>query len=277
MATYRQRQTETALRDEVVRVCQLLCDHGWVPATDGNVSARLGPDRVLVTPSGLSKGFVTPADLVVVDLEGRPQPSPLHGASRHRPTSELPIHLEVYRRRQDANAVVHAHPPMSVALSIAGIPIARCMLPEVIVNLGVIPTTEYATPGSPEGPGVMGDLVARHDALVLQRHGSLTVGRDLMDAYLKTEKVEHAAEVTFLVAQLGGGGLLPPGEAQKLIATRRLRSQMSPAEEAELCVACGLCDPARPPHSSAAGDDALVAEVTRRVLARFGGNQSGNR
>lgn len=265
MSAYRQRQTENALRDEIVRVCRLLYDHGWVPATDGNVSARLGPGRILVTPSGLGKGFVTAADLVVVDLDGHPQPSPLYGASRHRPTSELPIHLEVYRRRSDANAVVHAHPPTSVALSIAGIPIARCMLPEVVMNLGIIPTTEYAMPGTPEGPGVMGDLIERHDALVLQRHGSLTVGRDLMDAYLKTEKVEHAAEVTFLVAQLGDGGPLPPGEAKKLIAVRRLRSQMSPTEEAELCTACGLCEPGTP--SLPTGDDALVAEVTRRVLA----------
>ncbi len=228
-------------------------------------SARLGPDRLLVTPNGLSKGFVAPEDLVVVDLSGQPQPSPLYGANRHRPTSELPLHLEVYRRRADVNAVVHAHPPYSIALSIAGRPIARCMLPEVIVNLGVIPTTAYSTPGTPEGPGVMGHLIERHDALVLQRHGSVTVGRDLMDAYLKTEKVEHAAEVTFLVAQLGGGGPLPPGEAAKLIAARRLRGQMSPAEEAELCAACGLCDSTAP----SAADDALVAEVTRRVLANL--------
>ncbi|MBU0492026.1 MAG: class II aldolase/adducin family protein [Chloroflexi bacterium] len=263
MSTYRQRQTEGALRDEIVRVCRLLHEHGWVPATDGNVSARLAPDRILVTPNGLSKGFVTAEDLVVVDMAGRPQPSPLYGSNRRRPTSELPLHLEVYRRRPDANAVVHAHPPTSIALSIAGIPIARCMLPEVLVNLGTIPTTEYAMPGSPEGPGVMGHLVERHDALVLQRHGSVTVGRDLMDAYLKTEKVEHAAEVTFLVAQLGSPAPLPPQEAAKLIAVRRLRSQMSPAEEAELCVACGLCEPT----TGLPGDDALVAEVTRRVLA----------
>jgi len=268
MTTYRQRQTESALREEIVRVCRLLYEHGWVPATDGNVSARLGPDRILVTPSGLGKGFLAPEDLVIVDLDGHPQASPLYGANRHRPTSELPIHLEVYRRRPDANAVVHAHPPTSIALSIAGIPIARCMLPEVVVNLGLIPTTEYATPGTPEGPGVMGDLIERHDALVLQRHGSVAVGHDLMDAYLKTEKVEHAAEVTFLVAQLGDGGLLPPGEAKKLITARRLRSQMSPAEEVDLCVACGLCAPdAVGPTPSASTDDALVAQVTRRVLA----------
>jgi len=270
MTTYHQRQTESALRDEIVRVCRLLYDHGWVPATDGNVSARLGPDRILVTPSGLSKGFLAAADLVVMDLDGQPQLSPLHGANRHQPTSELPIHLEVYRRRPDVNAVVHAHPPTSVALSIAGIPIARCMLPEVLVTLGTIPTTAYAMPGSPEGPGVMGDLIEDHDALVLQRHGSITVGRNLMEAYLKTEKVEHAAEVTFLVAQLGDGGPLPPGEASKLIAVRRLRDQMSPAEEAALCVACGLCDPATPAPAPPANDNALVAEVTRRVLADLG-------
>ncbi len=266
MSTYHQRQIESHQRDEIVRVCRLLYEHGWVPATDGNVSTRLGPDRILVTPSGLSKGFVTSEDLVVVDLAGQPQPSPLYGANRHRPTSELPLHLEAYRRRPDVNAVVHAHPPYSIALSIAGFPIARCLLPEVIVNLGVIPITEYAMPGSPEGPGVMGHLIEHHDALVLQRHGSVTVGRDLMDAYLKTEKVEHAAEVTFLVTRLGGGSALPPREAQKLIAARRLRGQMSPAEEAELCAACGLCDAA----PSSAADDALVAEVTRRVLASLG-------
>ncbi len=234
--------TERALREEFVRIGGLMHSRGYVTATDGNISARLGPDRFLATPSGLSKGFMTPDQMVVIDWEGKPVGSSRYGAARHlKPSSEILLHLEAYRQRPDIKAVVHAHPPVAVALSIAGIAIAPCILPEVIVTLGVIPTTEYATPASPEGAAVIRDLIRGHDAVMLQRHGSVTVGSSPFDAYLKLEKLEHAADITFKLIQLGRQLPFPPGAVEKLIGKREEAGLMLPGQREELEVACGVC------------------------------------
>jgi len=214
-------RTEQAWRKEIVRVCRLLHEKGYVAATDGNVSVRLSKNRILSTPSGFSKGFLVPEQLVVTDLAGKQIPSREPARRDLKPTSELPMHLEAYRQRPDIGAVVHAHPPICVALSIAGISLAKCLLPEVVVTLGLIPTTKYATPSSAEGPGAIRDLIAKHDALIVQRHGTLTVGQDPFDAYLKLEKLEHAAYVTLILRQLGRETPLPPAEISKLLQMRR--------------------------------------------------------
>ncbi|HIC93570.1 MAG TPA: class II aldolase/adducin family protein, partial [Anaerolineae bacterium] len=151
--------TERELREEIVHVCRLMYERGYIVATEGNVSARLSEDRLLVTPSGLCKGLLSPDQLIVVDMGGRRiGPGP-------RPTTEMAMHLEAYRRRPDIGAVVHAHPPVALALSIAGLPLADRLLPEVIVTLGSIPTTEYATPSTAEGAEAIKGLIRDHDAL----------------------------------------------------------------------------------------------------------------
>jgi L-fuculose-phosphate aldolase len=242
LSSYSERRTEQVWREEIVRVCRLLHERGYVAATDGNVSVRLGKRRVLSTPSGLSKGFLVPEQLVVTDLEGKKVPS-YDSASRDlKPTSELLMHLEAYRQRPDIVSVVHAHPPICVALSIAGISLAKCLLPEVVVTLGLIPTTKYATPSSAEGPGAVRDLIANHDALVIQRHGTLTVGKHPFDAYLKLEKVEHLAQITLILRQLGRETPLPPAEVAKLIQMRREKGLAREGEEEDFCVSCGVCD-----------------------------------
>ncbi len=235
--------TERALREEFVRIGQLMHSRGYVTATDGNISARLGSDRFLATPSGLSKGFMTPDQMVVIDWEGKPVGGSRYGAARHlRPSSEILLHLEAYRQRPDIKAVVHAHPPIAVALSIAGIAIAPCILPEVIVTLGTIPTTEYATPASPEGAVVVRDLIRNHDAVMLQRHGSVTVGSSPFDAYLKLEKLEHAADITFKLIQLGRQLPFPPGAVEKLLEKREQAGLLRPGEREEIKRACALCE-----------------------------------
>ncbi|MCI0398933.1 MAG: class II aldolase/adducin family protein, partial [Chloroflexi bacterium] len=120
---------ESHLRQEIVRVGRLMYDKGLVAASDGNISARLGPGRILITPSGLHKGLMAPEQLLVVDEDGRPVGPGLAASRRLKPTSEMPMHLEAYRQRPDVGAVVHAHPPITIALSIAGIPLADCFLP----------------------------------------------------------------------------------------------------------------------------------------------------
>ena len=225
---------EEQARQEVVRICRLLWERGYVAAADGNVSVRLGPDRLLATPSGLSKGFLQPDQLVLTDLEGALLPAQVDGAQGLRPSSELRVHCEAYRQRPDIGAVIHAHPVAAVACSLAGVSLAEAVLPEVVLDLGAIPTTRYASPASAEGPEVMRELIRDHDALILDRHGSVTVGQDVWDAYLKLERVEHAANILLAARQLGPLPALPPAEVERLLARRRAmrgRLRARPSQE----------------------------------------------
>ena len=268
MSTYNLQKKEEQLREEIIRVCRLVYDKGFVAATDGNVSARLDDGHILATPSGFSKGFIEPHELIVVDMDGRQVTDYRHRAQKGlRVTSEILLHLEVYRQRPDIEAIVHAHPPITVALSIAGVPIARCLLPEVLLSLGSIPTTEYATPSSPEGPEVIRPYIGNHDAIVLQRHGSVTLGKNPFDAYLKLEKVEHAAEITFILRQLGVDSPIPPAEAAKLI---EMRQQVGLDDSSDLCTECDACNIVPPAGeggvSAGTNEDELVRAITQRVL-----------
>jgi len=229
--------SEHALREEFVRIGQLMHSRNYVTATDGNISARLGKDRYLVTPSGQSKGFMRPEEMVVIDGEARP----LSGDWELRPSSEILLHLEAYRRRPDIGAVVHAHPPTAIALSIAGVSLARCQLPEVLVTLGLIATTDYATPADPEGAVVIRDLIRCHDALILRRHGSVTVGATPWEAYLRLEKVENAAEIAFKLLLLGREEPLSRAALAKLLDKREKMGLMKPGERAAIEQTCG-CD-----------------------------------
>jgi L-fuculose-phosphate aldolase len=230
---------ERQLREEIVRIGRLMYEKGFIVSSDGNISARMGRGRILITPSGLHKGFLEPEQLLVVDEKGRPV-GPATIANRPlRPTSELPMHLAAYGRRPDVLAVVHAHPPITIALSIAGIPMATCLLPEVIVTLGLIPTTEYAMPSSEENVRAISTLIDNHDALVLQRHGSLTVGGSPMQAYMRLETLEQNARVLFMLAQLGVSHPLDPAEVDKLLGLRKQMGLGYPGESAEFFELCG--------------------------------------
>jgi len=230
------RLTEHELRREMVRIGRLMWERGYVAATDGNLSARLGPDRLLVTPSGVSKGFLSADDLVVIRPDGERVAS--YRGREQRPSSEILMHLEVYRQRPDVNAVVHAHPPLAVAFSIAGVSLARCILPEVIVTLGSIPTTGYATPGTPEVPASIRQAIGDYDAIILSHHGSLTVGATLWEAYLHLEKVEHTAQITLAAQQLGQVATLPPQAVERLTQVRR---EVLQRQGRDVCAGCTLC------------------------------------
>ncbi|HET7090589.1 MAG TPA: class II aldolase/adducin family protein [Anaerolineae bacterium] len=264
--------TEQHLRREIIRIGKLLYDKGLIVATDGNVSARLDANRILATPSGLCKGFMEPEQLIVVDLDGNRVGSS-NPANRHlKPTSEMRMHLEAYRRRPDVGAVVHAHPSTTVALSIAGVDLAQCLIPEVIVTLGIVPTTQYATPSSEENARAIRDLIAGHDAIVVQRHGTLTVGRDPLDAFLKTESIEQMSRIAFMARLLGASPVLPPEEVVKLIAQREALGLSRLADAEDFCAHCGVCH-APGQHVAPAernpDEAAFVREVTERVLKRM--------
>jgi L-fuculose-phosphate aldolase len=232
-------RTETIeLRSEIVRIGRLMYDKGFICASDGNISARLGSDRVLITPSGLHKGFLEPEDLLVVDMDGQVIPQPGFPDRGLRPTSELPMHLEAYRQRPDVGGVVHAHPPLTIALSIADISLASYLLPEVIVMLGVVPTTPFAMPSSDENRTAISDLVRCHDGIVLRRHGSLTVGRTPMAAFMQLETLEQQARITFMLAQLGVSNPLAMDQVERLLATREAMGLNPPGAAFAFCTDC---------------------------------------
>lgn len=257
------RFTEHELRAEMVRVGRLIWERGYVAATDGNLSARLGSERLLVTASGVSKGFLSDEDLVVIDLAGGLVPSYL-GRGRQA-SSEISMHLEVYRQRPDVNAVVHAHPPLATAFSIAGVSLARCVIPEVIVTLGGIPTAQYATPGTTEVPASIRQSIRDYDAMILAHHGSLTVGDTLWEAYLRLEKVEHTAEITLAAQQLGRVNTLSPEAVEKLVQKRRELLQRLGRDLCEGCSVCLLGD-GYPLPADRSDETALVQQIARAVI-----------
>lgn len=186
------------LRGEMVRICRKLSAKGLIAAADGNVSCRAGENLLLITPSGRSKEAVGPPELLLVDFEG----NALEGEGK--PSSELRMHLLAYRRRPDVNAVVHAHPSMLTALTLAGLPFQADALPEVWLTIGPVPTAPYATPCTAEVPESIMPFIDRHRAILLERHGSITLGKDLDEAYMRLEKLEHAAHSLFYAHLLRG-------------------------------------------------------------------------
>lgn len=214
--------------DEVLRLRRLICrigrlmrQFGYIDGGSGNISARLGPDRILITPSGPAKGFMKPDQLIVIDMDGRKVGEPTAANRDLQPSSETPMHLECYRLREDVGGVVHAHPPNAVALTIAGISLAQCVVPEVVVLMGLVPTAPYATPASVEDRDAIRDLIPFHDALMLSHHGSLTVGPDVWTAYLRLETLEHYANILLRVSQLGEPRPLQPDQIAKLLDLRQ--------------------------------------------------------
>jgi L-fuculose-phosphate aldolase len=198
-----------------VEVIRRVYARGWIAATDGNVSVLLSPDRVLATPTGINKGSMTEEDLIVVDRQGA------RVSGTRAPSSELRMHLATYDERPDVRAVVHAHPTNCIAFSLAGVSLAQCLLPEIVFTFGSIPTTAYTTPTTEEVPREIRRWVRDFDAMILDRHGSLTVGADVFAAYDKLERMEHVAEITFRARQLGPIRPLTPAQIGHLQAVGR--------------------------------------------------------
>lgn len=266
-------QTERQLREEIVRIGKLLYDRGLIVATDGNISARLDDRRILATPSGLCKGLMTVDQLIIVDMDGK-RIGPTTPANRDlTPTSEMRMHLEAYKRRPDVHAVVHAHPPTVVAASIAGLDLTQCLIPEVIVMLGLIPTTNYATPSSEENALAIQELITGHDAIILQRHGTLVVGQSPTDAFLKTETVDQMARVSMMLEVLGKGNALSPDQVSKLITQRQNLGLSRAGDEGDFCEYCNVCHLPNQhiaPIERPAITDQQIREITLRVLRDLG-------
>ncbi len=201
--------------------CHQLAARGLIAGRDGNLSVRLGADRVLVTPSGVIKALVEPGDMVEVDLRGRKR------RGRHNPTSELDLHLRILGQRQDVNAVVHAHPPVATGFAVAGQGFQPFVLPELILQVGDVPVVRYGTPGTPELGDRVEAFIAEHDALLLANHGAVTVGPTLDLAWIRMESLEHAARIISTAHQLGRVNELTPDQVARL-AAQRARERREP-------------------------------------------------
>jgi L-fuculose-phosphate aldolase len=205
-----------SLRGDIVAVCRRLYERGLIAGPDGNVSVRLAADRILVTPSAISKVDLEEADLVELSLDG----TKLSGDGS--PSSEVAMHLRVYGVRADVSAVVHAHPPVATGFSVAGEGITPSVLPEVILQMGTVPLVPYATPGTESVPDAMAPYLPNHDAFLLANHGATTLGRTLAEAHQRMESLEHAARILLTARVLGRVNAL---DAPAVAALERGRSR----------------------------------------------------
>lgn len=223
------------LRRQIVEVGKRTYERGYVASNDGNISARIDDKRVLITPTGVSKGFMNKEDLVIVDMNGNVV------SGTKKPSSEVFMHLQVYKDRPDVNSVCHAHPPYATGFAVAGLPLDKCVLPEVIIALGNIPIVEYGTPGTEEFYKPVLKLLPEYDAFLLANHGALTVGNNVVAAYHKMETLEHFAHITFVATQLGHITTLNNEQVKKLTDLREkygIRTGVS-------CITCeidGSCE-----------------------------------
>jgi L-fuculose-phosphate aldolase len=181
---------------------------------DGNISVLREDGLLMATPTGMSKGFLEPDDIVITDLEGKKV------RGKREPSSELMIHLISYRNRPDVKAVVHAHPPVCTGFAVAGLPLDKALLAEVIVTFGCIPVAPCGTPSTEELANSCDEYVKKHDAILLANHGALTLGRDLFSTYFKMETLEHFAKINLIAKMLGRENALPAHEVSKLAALR---------------------------------------------------------
>jgi len=206
--------TERKHREEIVRYGRMVHERGLVAAMDGNLSVRLDDDRILVTPTCLSKGAMRPTDLVIVDREGR------HVSGRRNVTSEIGMHLLIYRLRPDVHAIVHAHPPTATGFAAAGIALTEPLVCEVVMGLGCIPLARYGTPGTSELGQTLEPYVPNYDAILMSNHGVVTYGDTLEHAYMKMETVEHFAQIALVTHMLGRQQPLKQVEIEKLLMAR---------------------------------------------------------
>jgi len=192
----------------------MLHQRGFIAACDGNLSVRLDKNRVLVTPTAMSKGMMTPTDLVIVDMHGRK----IKG--RREVTSEIGMHLLIYRMRPDVNGIVHAHPRTATGFAAAGLALDQPLVCEVVIGLGQIPLAPYGTPGTPELAATLEPLIPDYDAILMANHGVVTYGADLQSAYMKMETVEHFAQIALVAHLLGRQQPLEGAELEKLVEVR---------------------------------------------------------
>src|SRR5919206_1829726 len=219
---------EQTARREIIRVGQLLYDRSYVVSSDGNVSVRLEDGRILATPTQTCKGRMTEEMLALTDLDGKP-------LNDRRASSELAMHLLIYRERREVRAVCHAHPPHGSAFAVAGLAIDQPILSEVILTLGCVPLAQYGTPSTDELTEAMRPLVKHHNALLMANHGAVAYGADVWQAFDRLETLEHTAKIAILARILGGSKNLPADAIEKLINVREAAGYLGESARSQTC------------------------------------------
>jgi L-fuculose-phosphate aldolase len=208
------KKSLVSLKKEIIEIGKRVYARGYVASNDGNISARINKKHILITPTGISKGFMKMSDLIVVDMNGKVI------SGKKKPSSEIQMHLHIYKERTDVNSVCHLHPPYATGFAVAGIPLDQFILQEVIITLGTIPLVPYGTTGTEELYKPLLPVLQNYDAFLLANHGALTVGTDVFNAYYKMETLEHVAQIVFIAKQLGNLNILSAEQVQKLTALR---------------------------------------------------------
>lgn len=207
---------EQELKEQICDICHKMWQLGWVAANDGNVSAKLEDGTFLATPTGISKSFITPEKLVKINEKGEI----LEGQPGYKPSSEIKMHLRCYAERPDVTGVVHAHPPTATGYAVAGLSMDEYSMIETVIAIGSIPLTPYGTPSTNEVPEAIAPYLAEHDVLLLQNHGALTVGSDVLTAYYRMETLELFAKISLNAHLLGGAKEIPMNQIDKLMELR---------------------------------------------------------
>lgn len=202
------------LKEDVLEIGRRIYNKGFIASNDGNISIRLKDDLYLMTPTCRSKGFLKMEEVLLISGAGKVIEGDL------KPSSEFPMHLDIYKTRKEINAILHTHPPYATGFAVSNIPLTDPVLPEVVVALGEIPIAEYATPSTKELAEKVVGLIKKHNAVLLQNHGLVTVGSDVFKAYFYTETVELFAKILFISRMLGNTNKIPAKDVKKLIAIR---------------------------------------------------------
>lgn len=210
-------RSELDIKKEMCEIGRRVYNRGMVAANDGNFSVKLNDNEYLCTPTGVSKGFMTPEYICKVDAQG----NVLEANEGFRPSSEVKMHMRVYKERPDVNAVVHAHPMYATTFAIAGIPLMEPIMPEAVIFLGGVPLAKYGTPSTVEVPDSIMPYIQEYDAVLLENHGALTYSDSLMNAYHKMESVEFYARLMYQAKMLGGPQILDEKRVEELYEIRR--------------------------------------------------------
>ena len=208
---------ELSIKQQICDIGKRIYDKGMVAANDGNISVKLNDNEFLCTPTGVSKGFMTPEYICKVDADGKV----IEANPGFKPSSEIKMHMRVYKERPDVNAVVHAHPMYATGFAIAGIPLTQPIMPEAVISLGAVPIAEYGTPSTEEIPDAISKYLQSYDAVLLENHGALSFSDSLLNAYHKMESVEFYAKLLYISKQLGGPKELSQSQVERLYEIRR--------------------------------------------------------
>lgn len=254
---------ENELKNLIVEIGKRIWIRGYVAANDGNITVKLNENEILTTPTGVSKGFMTPDMIIKVDNSGQV----ISGNSHYKPSSEVKMHLEVYKERPDIHSVVHAHPPYCTSFAVAGIPLNKCVLPEAIIVIGAVPIAKYGLPSTMEIPDSIRPHILTSDAILLENHGALTLGTDLTNAYHKMETLEHTANIVWKAMQLGNLNVLPEYERDRLLA---LRGNYNLTGRVNVCDASPISNKVKSIKSNKANpgeiNDNKVEEISQKII-----------